>query len=149
MRWTSVRILMQQSSQLTELAYDLISRWRVGTRFSPSSVASTAVPQPVCGRMSWAPPSMSHKEKGASKATHSCRCCSHWGNTVPLCIQERLRGNERVFAYLDDISAVCRPGRVGQVHAVFYTHAHIQVHHPSLEQRRGLAKWELTRAAEC
>ena len=73
-----------------------------------------------------------------------------------VAIQERLRGNERVFAYLDDIYAVCGPGRLEQVHAVLeeelYTHAHIQVHHGKTQvwNRGGVLPngiAELTRAA--
>ena len=32
--------------------------------------------------------------------------------------QERLRGNELLFAYLDDVYAVCRPDRVGAIFAI-------------------------------
>ena len=73
-----------------------------------------------------------------------------------VAIQERLRGDERVFAYLDDIYAVCGPGRVEEVHMILEeelrTHAHIQVHHGKTQvwNRGGFLPngvEELTRAA--
>ena len=50
-----------------------------------------------------------------------------------LATQARLLVNERVFAYLDDIYAVCRPERCGAVFAILQqelqSHAEIQLHH--------------------
>ena len=50
-----------------------------------------------------------------------------------LAIQARLLVNERVFAYLDDMYAVCRPERCGAVFAILQqelqSHAEIQLHH--------------------
>ena len=57
-------------------------------------------------------------QEGGSKATPSRRCSSHLGNTQ-LAAQERLPGNELLFAYLDDVHAVCRPDRVGAIFAIF------------------------------
>ena len=46
--------------------------------------------------------------------------------------QERLRGNELLFAYLDDVYAVCRPDRVGAIFAILeqelQAHAEIRLH---------------------
>ena len=46
--------------------------------------------------------------------------------------QERLRGNELLFAYLDDYYAVCRPDRVGAIFAILeqelQAHAEIRLH---------------------
>ena len=47
--------------------------------------------------------------------------------------QARLRGNEIVFAYLDDVYAACGPLRVASVHTSveeeFFTDSNIRVHH--------------------
>ena len=80
-------------------AYDLISRKAMlegllrmegGDKILPCEILLGGFQRqflpPICGRTNCrAPPSISHEgEKGASKATHSCRCCSHWRNTVGL-----------------------------------------------------------------
>ena len=61
-----------------------------------------------------------------------------------LASQARLLVNERVFAYLDDMYAVCRPDRCGAVFAILQqelqSHAEIQLHHgknAGLESGRG------------
>ena len=47
--------------------------------------------------------------------------------------QGRLRDNEHVLAYHDDVYTVCKPARVADVHGVvdeeLLSHAHIQLHH--------------------
>ena len=47
-------------------------------------------------------------------------------------VQNQLRPEEMLFAFLDDIHVVCRPGRVGVVHTMLenalWGHARIQVH---------------------
>ena len=47
-------------------------------------------------------------------------------------VQRRLQGNEKVFAYLDDVVVVCSPGRVVEVEAILRQElrrqAHIDVH---------------------
>ena len=47
--------------------------------------------------------------------------------------QARMRGNEIVFAYLDDVHAACGPLRMASVHTSveeeLFTHANIRVHH--------------------
>ena len=51
---------------------------------------------------------------------------------APEAVQRRLWGNEKVFAYLDDVVVVCSPGRVAEVEGVLREevrrHAHIDVH---------------------
>ena len=48
-------------------------------------------------------------------------------------VQARLSDNEKVFAYLDDISVICAPERVLEVHhileAEIFTHTQIGLHH--------------------
>ena len=50
-----------------------------------------------------------------------------------VAIQGRLRDNEHVLAYHDDVYTVCKPERVADVHGVvdeeLLSHAHIQLHH--------------------
>ena len=64
---------------ITEAMLEGLLRMEGGDKILPSSVASTAVPsEDELGATQYI-----SQKKGASKATHSCRCCSHWGNTVP------------------------------------------------------------------
>ena len=47
-------------------------------------------------------------------------------------VQARLRPNERLFAYLDDVYVVSKPDRVGAIYTALqealWTHARIRVH---------------------
>ena len=48
-------------------------------------------------------------------------------------IKQRLRDDEKLFAFLDDLTVVCRPDRVADVTSIvsqeLQAHAHISVHH--------------------
>ena len=74
-----------------------------------------------------------HPGKEGSKGIFSCPCFFHYVSIQhsQQAAQARLQ-DERVFAYLDDIYAVCRPNRVGVVFAILQqelqSHAHIQLH---------------------
>ena len=60
---------------------------------------------------------------------------------VLVAAQERLRGNELLFAYLDDIYAVCRSDRVGAIFAILeqelQAHAEIRLHLGKTQVWRG------------
>ena len=57
--------------------------------------------------------------------TPSCQCSL-------VATQERMIGNEKVFAYLDDVYFASGPGRVEQVQSIvseeLHNRAHIEVH---------------------
>ena len=71
-------------------------------------------------------PRKSHQGREESNATPSCPCCSRWDN------MQRWR-HEKLFAFLDDLTVVCRPDRVRDVMNIIsqelQAHGHISVHH--------------------
>ena len=58
-------------------------------------------------------------------------------------VQRRLRDNEKLFAFLDDVYLVCTPNRVADVLAILaqelqrHAHQFAPGQDPSVEQRRG------------
>ena len=90
--------------------------------------------QHIFGKTRWAPPKSSSKEgEGGEQGDPLMPMLFALGQYPALpAAQARLQDDERVFACLHDIHAVCRPDRVGAVFAILQqelqSHAHIQLH---------------------
>ena len=65
-----------------------------------------------------------------NKETPSCHALGF--HRALSAVQARMSDNEKVFAYLDDISVICAPERVLEVRifeAEIFTHTQIRLHH--------------------
>ena len=91
--------------------------------------------------MRWGILKKSRREKEGSRATPLMPMMFSLGEHPALeAIRRRLLDDEKLLAYLDDVTVVCQPDRVSAVIAIMAEelarHAHISIHHgktPSVE----------------
>ena len=111
-------------------AYDLISNVRRpledgrGDQILPSARWFCGPHPRICGRMRWGTLRKSCREREESRATPSCQCCSLWEHPALEAIRRRLLDDEKLLAYLDDVTVVCQPDRGRQCLQLWRRNSH-------------------------